>query len=68
MIKWQRNYKLYIYIPKTNNGIIDENNADVIFVEYPIKCEFSVSRDTFSDTNKTNIKCIIFNTPNIKKK
>lgn len=67
MIKWQRNYKLYIYIPKINNGIIDENNADVIFVEYPIKCEFSVSRDTFSDTNKTNIKLYNLNATNRNK-
>lgn len=61
-MKFQRNYKLIYTIPIVNeDGTIDKKNAEQITITYPLKCEFSIERTTFAQSNKAT-----FNIYNLK--
>lgn len=68
IIKFNRYYILEIMIPIVkDDGTIDKNNVDKITIENPIKCEFNITRDTFSGTNKGSFKLYNLNIANRNK-
>lgn len=56
ILKYNRYYVLDIIIPQVKDGVVQKEKVDTIRIEPPLKCEFNITRDVFSDTNKGNFK------------
>ena len=52
MTKFQRNYRLVYTIPPTTT----EEKAEVITIEYPLTCEFEITRNTYSQANTASFR------------
>lgn len=55
MYKFNRYYCLKYYSPEIKNGEQSTKSANCITIEYPLKLDFNISRNTFSDSNKATL-------------
>lgn len=56
MIKFNRYWHLKYYTPIVkDDGSIDMKNAKLIELEYPLKLDFNISRNTFSSSNRATL-------------
>lgn len=53
MEKLQRNYKLILIIPE-GDGI--QKGGETLTIQYPLTCEFEITRDVYAQSNKANFK------------
>lgn len=68
VVKFGRNYKLVYTIPIVNpDGTIDRTKGETIEIKSPLKCEFSIVRNTFQDANKATFKVYNLNESNRNK-